>query len=202
MANILHIDSSLKTENSASRKVSWTIIQKLIEKNPGANVKVLDLNETPIPHLNANHLSAFATPPEKRTGDHLNLKATEMSDELIKNVLWADYIVMGIPMYNFGIPSTLKSFIDQIARAGITFSYSEKGPEGLVKGKKVFLAISSGGVYSAEGFMKSLDFTEPYLRAVLGFLGMTDVKTIRAEGLAIPGNFEKAMQKALDSIEL
>lgn len=199
MANILHIDSSLKTENSASRKVSWTIIQKLMEKDPAASVKFLDLNETVIPHLNANHLAAFSTAPEKRTGEHL--KAVEMSDGLIKDVLWADYIVIGIPMYNFGIPSTLKSFIDQIARAGVTFRYSEKGPEGLVKGKKVFLAISSGGIYT-EGFMKSLDFTEPYLRAVLGFLGMTDVKTVRVEGLAMPGNYDKAVQKALDSVEL
>jgi FMN-dependent NADH-azoreductase len=104
-------------------------------------------------------------------------------------------------MYNFGIASTLKSWIDHIARANKTFRYSEKGPEGLVKNKKVYLAISTGGVYS-DGPMKAYDFTEPYLRAVLGFMGMTNLTAYRVEGVNMPALKESALQKAIDSIAL
>jgi FMN-dependent NADH-azoreductase len=104
-------------------------------------------------------------------------------------------------MYNFGIPSTLKTWIDHVARAGKTFKYDGKTPEGLVKNKKVYLAISSGGVYS-EGFMKAYDFTESYLRAVLGFMGMTDIKAFRVEGVKVPGMQEIALDKAIQAIEL
>jgi FMN-dependent NADH-azoreductase len=104
-------------------------------------------------------------------------------------------------MYNFSIPSTLKAWLDHIVRPGLTFSYSEKGPEGLVKGKKVYLILSTGGIYS-EGPMKPHDFVEPYLRFMLGFIGLTDITVFRVEGLAIPGIKETAMEKAIAGISL
>ena len=103
-------------------------------------------------------------------------------------------------MYNFGIPSTLKAWIDHIVRAGVTFRYSDGFPEGLIKNKKVYLAISSGGVYS-EGPMKSYDFTEPYLRTALGFIGLTDITVFRVEGTFVPGVKETALPKAIDSVK-
>jgi len=112
----------------------------------------------------------------------------------------ADILVIGTPLYNFGIPSTLKSWIDQIARAGVTFSYANGKPEGLVKNKKVYLAISSGGVYS-QGPMMEFDFTEPYLRKVLGFIGLTDIAVFRVEGINIPGRKEAALTEAIGRVE-
>jgi FMN-dependent NADH-azoreductase len=113
----------------------------------------------------------------------------------------ADMIVIGAPLYNFGISSALKAWIDHIARAGLTFHYTEHGSEGLVKGKKVYLAIAMGGVYS-EGPMQAYDFVTPYLKAVLGFIGMTDITVFRAEGTAIPGLKETALEKAIAAIRL
>jgi len=112
-----------------------------------------------------------------------------------------DILVIGAPMYNFSIHSTLKAWLDHIVRAGQTFTYSEKGIEGLVKGKKVYVALASGGIYS-EGLMKGMDFVEPYLRAVLGAIGLTDITFVRAEGLNMPGVKEEAMEKAIASIRV
>jgi FMN-dependent NADH-azoreductase len=114
----------------------------------------------------------------------------------------ADAVVLGVPIYNFAIPSALKTWIDHVARVGRTFKYGAHGsPEGLVKGKKVYLAVASGGIYS-EGPMKAFDFAEPYLKAVLGFLGMTDIRTFRAEGTAIPNIKETALAKAIESVRI
>jgi FMN-dependent NADH-azoreductase len=145
------------------------------------------------------HLNSFFTPAEKHSPELA--EAVKHSDEAIAELLDADVIVIGMPMFNFSIPSSLKAWIDHIARAGKTFRYSESGPEGLVTNKKIYLAISSGAVYS-EGYMKQFDFTEPYLRSVLGFLGMTDVTAIRVEGVSIPGIKETALDKAVESIEV
>jgi len=113
----------------------------------------------------------------------------------------ADVIVIGAPLWNFSIPSVLKAWIDHIARAGVTFKYSEAGAEGLVKGKTVYVAMASGGVYSS-GPYQVYDFVSTYLKSVLGFMGMTDLKIFRAEGLTYPGQAEEALQKGLDSIAL
>src|SRR5690606_13185688 len=119
-------------------------------------------------------------------------------DEAIAALKAADIIVIGVPMYNFSIHSTLKAWIDHIMRAGVTFKYTEDGPVGLLGNKKVYLAIASGGVYS--GDRKQFDFTEPYLRAALGFIGITDITTYRVEGVAIPGIQEDAYSKAIEAI--
>lgn len=199
MPKILLIDSSPRGNASFSRKLSRAVIEKLKAKDPSTSVAKRDLTLKPLPHLEEAHLAAFFSPSEKHTAaDKL---AVQHSDDVINEISNADVIVLGVPMYNFGIPSGLKAWIDHLARAGKTFKYTEKGPEGLVKGKKVYLAISSGGVYT-EGPMKAYDFTESYLRAVLGFLGMTDVTTFRAEGLAVPGAQDAAFEKALSSIKI
>jgi FMN-dependent NADH-azoreductase len=122
-----------------------------------------------------------------------------VSDGAIAQVLAAHALVIGVPIYNLFLPSVLKAWIDHVARAGRTFRYTPGGPQGLVTGKRVYLAITSGGIYT-DGPRKPLDFAEPYLKATLGFLGMTDVTTYRAEGLALPGVQDTALQNAMEAV--
>lgn len=197
MKKILNITSSAKGENSFSGKLSTAIVEKLQTKYPDISLQTLNLGKNPLPHLDEVHLAAFFTPENLQTDD--DKEVIKISSEAIKETMEADIIVISVPLYNFGIPSTLKSWIDHIARAGITFTYTENGPEGLIKNKKVYLAIASGGIYS-EGPMKPFDFTEVYLRAVLGFLGMTDITVFRVEGTVIPEIKDMAVTKALEIV--
>ncbi len=142
-------------------------------------------------------MTSFFTPPEARSA--ALAEAAKHSDEAIAELLDADLIVIGVPMYNFSIHSALKSWIDHIMRAGLTFKYSEAGIEGLVKNKKVYLAFTSGGIYS-EGPMKGADFSEPYLTYILNFIGITDITAYRAEGLSVPGLQETALDKAIAQV--
>lgn len=199
LVNILHIISSPRKGASASIQLANGIIGKLQAAYPGSSVKVHDLATNPFPHLEEAHLQSFFTPAESRTPEQQ--AAVKHSDEAIQEIKDADIIVIGAPLYNFGISSTLKAWIDHIARAGITFRYTAEGPEGLIKGKKVYVAMSSGGVYS-EGPSASYDFVAPYLKAFFGFVGMTDVTVVRAEGLSIPDLQATAVQKGLDSVEI
>jgi FMN-dependent NADH-azoreductase len=128
-------------------------------------------------------------------------EAIKYSDKAISQLKDADYIVIGSPFYNFGIPSTLKAWIDHIVRPGITFRYTENGPEGLIKGKKVYVAIASGGTYVESG-AQAFDFNGPYLKQVLGILGMTDLKIFRADGLKVAALQEHALEKGIESIAL
>ncbi|KRT13669.1 FMN-dependent NADH-azoreductase [Pedobacter ginsenosidimutans] len=196
---ILHLISSPRGEASFSIKLGNAIVEKLQAANPGSSLITHNLTDSPFPHLEEVHINSFFTPLENYTPELA--EAVKHSNEAITELKNADAIVIGVPMYNFGIHSTLKAWLDHIARAGQTFSYSENGPEGLVKNKKVYLAISSGGVYS-EGPMKVYDFTESYLRSVLGFLGMVDVSVFRAEGLNMPNLKDEALGKAVESIIL
>ena len=196
---ILHLISSPRGEASFSIKLGNALIEKLQGANPDSSVKVHNLAKTPFPHLEEAHLNSFFTPAESRTPDML--EAVKHSDDAIAELQDADTIVIGVPMYNFSIHSTLKAWIDHIARAGFTFRYTENGPEGLVKNKKVYLAIATGGIYS-EGAMKAYDFTEPYLRSVLGFLGMTDITAYRVEGVNMPQYKDTALEKAISSIAI
>ena len=194
---ILHIISSPRKAASASIQLGNGIVDQLLAANPDSTVQVRDLASHPFPHLEEAHLQSFFTPAESRTTSQQ--EAVRHSDEAIAEVFAADVLVIGAPLYNFGIPSTLKSWIDHIARAGITFRYTAAGPEGLVQGKKVYVAMASGGIYS-EGPSAAYDFVAPYLQAVMGFLGMTDVTVVRAEGLALPDVQDKAVEKGLDSV--
>ncbi|NMN37021.1 NAD(P)H-dependent oxidoreductase [Pedobacter riviphilus] len=196
---ILHLISSPRGEASFSVKLGNAIVEKLQAANPGSTVTTNNLTNTPFPHLEEVHINSFFTPLENHTPELA--EAVKHSDQAITELKNADAIVIGVPMYNFGLPSALKAWIDHIARAGQTFSYSENGPVGLIKGKKVYLAISSGGVYS-DGPMKAYDFTESYLRSVLGFLGMIDVTAYRVEGLSIPNLKDVALNNAVESIIL
>lgn len=173
MATILHVKSSSNIQQSFSRKIGKSAVDHL--KSGNADLKVIerDLVASDIPHIGPDFIAALGT------NDAAGLA---LSDELVDEVLGSDYIVIESPMYNFAIPSVLKAWIDHIVRAGRTFSYSEKGAEGLVKGKKAIVVLAKGGVYS-EGPAKVMDFQEPYLRAILGFIGITDIEVIRIEGV-------------------
>ena len=196
---ILNLISSPRGAESFSIKLGNAIVAKLEAANPHSTVKVHDLTNPPFPHLEEVHLQSFFTPAEAHTPDMAT--AIKHSDRALEELMDADTIVIGAPLYNFGISSTLKAWIDHIVRPGKTFAYSDKGPQGLVKNKKVYIAISSGGVYS-EGPMKSHDFVEPYLRTMLGFLGMTNLTVYRVEGVKMPGIMEHALEKAIASIEI
>jgi len=197
MAKILNIISSPRGEASNSIKLANAIIDELREKDPAAAVEVKDLTHKPFPHLEEAHLNAFFTPVEKHT--EANKEAIHHSDDAIKQIMDADILVIGAPMYNFAIPSVLKSWFDHIARAGITFKYTANGPEGLVTGKKAYVAVTTGGIYSS-GEAMAVDFVTPYIKTMLGFIGITDVTIVRAEGFAIPGVQETALEKGIDSI--
>lgn len=195
---ILNIITSIKGDASFSNKLSNAVLEKLKKEYPASEVKTFDLSKTPLPYLNEVQLSAFYTPEEAHTTDQS--ESVKLSDDAITDLLEADIIVIGVPMYNFGIPALLKGWIDQVARAGKTFSYDENGPKGLISGKKVFLSVASGAVFS-DGPYKSYDFAEPYLRVVLGFLGITDVTTFRVEGTSIPDFADSALPNALAAVE-
>jgi len=199
MKKILHIISSPRGEASYSIRLGRSIIEKIVHANPGSTVKENILVNKQFPHLEEAQITSFFTPPESRTLQ--NLEAVRHSDEAIQEILEADILVIGAPMYNFSIPSTLKAWIDHIVRAGKTFKYDEKGPKGLVEGKKAYLAVASGGIYS-EGVMKTYDFVTPYLQSVLGFMGITDVTVVRAEGTSIPLTKDVAIEKAVNDMLL
>jgi FMN-dependent NADH-azoreductase len=199
MKTILHLISSPRQNASVSIKLGETIVAQLQQKYPDSIVTEVNLINENVPHLDAPHLQSFFTPKDQLSS--ADADAIAYSDQAISQLMAADIVVIGAPLYNFGIHSALKAWIDHIARAGVTFQYSEDGPEGLVKGKQVYLAVASGGVYS-EGPYQSYDFVVPYLKAVLGFLGMTDITVYRAEGINIPGIKEHALEKATEEVAL
>lgn len=199
MKKILNIVSSPRGAASNSIQLADALIGKLKAANPGSTVTEKNLGNAGFPHLEEAHIAAFYTPQEQRSP--ANIEAIRHSDEAIQQLFDADIIVIGAPMYNFSIPSSLKAWIDHISRAGVTFSYGANGPEGLVKGKKIYLVISTGGIYT-EGVMKGYDFIEPYLKSLLSFLGMSDITVVRVEGVSIPGVQDTAMEKAISSISL
>jgi FMN-dependent NADH-azoreductase len=176
--NILHIDSSILGEGSVTRALGAHLAETLAV--PGATVTHRDLAEAPIGHLSGALFAARASDPSAwSAAQQADVTA---SDAAMDEFLAADVIVVGAPMYNFGIPSQLKAWIDRVAVAGKTFRYTEKGPEGLAGGKKVIVVSSRGGIYS-QGPMADFDFQEAYLTRVFGFLGVTDVEFVRAEGV-------------------
>ncbi len=194
---ILNVISSPRAGQSYSIKLANGILDKLKQEHPDAKVVTRDLATDPFPHLEEAKIQAFLAPAEQRTPDQK--EAMRHSDEAIAEVTGSDVIVVGAPLYNFGIASTLKAWVDHISRAGVTFKYTDKGPVGLIEGKKVYVALSSGGVYS-EGPYASYDFVAPYLKTIFAFLGMTDVDIVRVEGTAQPALEPQALQKALDSV--
>lgn len=199
MKKILHIISSPRGAASFSIQLGNAIIEKLLAAYPGSTVKTRNLAAQSFPHLEEVHLSSFFTPEEQHSA--AQKEAVSHSNEAIKEIFEADILVIGAPLYNFGIHSSLKAWIDHIARSQVTFSVSDQGIKGLVTGKKVYIAMSSGGIYS-EGPTAGYDFVVPYLKAVLGFIGMTDIEVYRAEGTSIPGIAETALEKAVNAVEV
>ena len=177
--NILQINASARREGANSTRVAERIVARLQAANPGATVTVRDLAVTPHPVLDETALGALFTPAEKRTAEQAARVA--LDDALIAEIQAHDTVVLGVPMYNFGVPVQLKNWIDAIARVGVTFRYTQNGPEGLLKGKQVYLALARGGRYRDT----PADSQVPYLKTVLGFLGLTDLHFIYAEGLAM-----------------
>lgn len=191
--------SSPKGDSSVSRKLGKVVIQKIREKYPDSVLTEKDLNKDVPPHLTELHIQGFFTPPENRSAE-LN-EAVKYSDEAIQELFDNDIIVIETPMYNFTVTSTVKTYLDQIVRYGVTFANTENGIEGLLKNKKVYLALSSGWVYTA-GERLSYDFIVPYLEKVLGYLGITDISVFRAEGVGLgdPDIINQALQKGINSI--
>lgn len=197
MKNILHIISSPRTKGSASRTLGTAIEEKIQEAYPEHTITTLDLLKDPFPHLGEEQVDSWFIPAEARTAEQN--EAVKRSDDAIAQLHASDIIVISVPIYNFGIPSSLKAYIDHIARGGMTFRYSENGFEGLVKNKKAYIAVASGSVFS-EGDYQSYDFVVPYLKSVLGFIGVTDVDVFRAEGLGLPHLQETALERGIESI--
>jgi FMN-dependent NADH-azoreductase len=179
--NLLHIDSSILGDHSVSRKISAAAVAALTAANPGAKVTYRDLDASPAPHQSGALMAARGLDPAARSADQAREVAE--TDAILDEFLAADTVVIGVPMYNFGIPSTLKSWIDHLAVAGKTFSYSEAGVKGLAGGKRVILASSRGGFYGPESPVASLQHQESYLRGFFAFIGIPELEVVSAEGV-------------------
>lgn len=192
MSHILRIDSSARHAGSTSRQLTEQLVTRLVEQGYGAGVTHRDLANTPPALLTENWVGANFTDDADRSDEQK--AALAASDEMIAELEAADTIVIGVPIYNFSIPASLKAWIDLIARARKTFRYTEAGPEGLLKGKKAYLVVTSGGVPVGSDY----DFATGYLRHVLGFVGITDVSIIAADQQMMNG---EAIVQATAAIE-
>jgi len=194
--NILQINASARREGANSTRIADMVVQRLLQRDPQARLSLRDLAATPHPMLDEAALGALFTPADQRSPEQAARVA--LDDALIQEVQAHDVLVIGVPMYNFGVPSQLKNWIDAIARAGVTFRYTESGPQGLLGGKTVYLALARGGRYRDT----AADAQVPYLRTVLGFLGMTDLRLIYAEGFAMgPEAAAQALAQAQADLE-
>jgi len=180
MPTLLHVDSSPLYGRSISRELTAAFITQWKASHPKGTVVDRDLNATAIPPIAADWIGAVYTPEDARTPQQREVLS--LSDSLLAELEQADEYVFGVPMHNFGVPSVLKLWIDQIARVGRTFSYADGTPKGLLVGKKATFIIATGGIYDAQTRMASFNFVEPYLRSVFGFLGVTDATFITAGG--------------------
>ena len=178
MTTLLQINASIHNGKGQSSQLANRFVAAYRESHPAARIVVRDVAAAePVPHLNGERFGAFITKPDDRSAEQQAIVA--YSDSLIEELKSASVIVIGLPMYNFGVPSQLKAYFDHIARAGVTFAYTEQGPKGLITGKKVFVFATRGGVYAGT----PLDTQTSYVRDFLRFLGMTDVEFVYAEGL-------------------
>lgn len=193
---LLHIDSSALGQNSVSRQLTAQIVAKWSVSHPGTGVDYLDLAATPPSHLSADSLG-FRMPPGAPEPSDTQRRENAVSEALVTQFLAADVLVVGAPLYNFAIPSQLKAWIDRVVQAGRTFKYTEKGPQGLAGRKIVIVASTRGGVYSTSEGGRAMEHQESYLQTVFGFLGITDIRFVRAEGLAMgEGHRAKAIAAA------
>ncbi|WP_049629952.1 FMN-dependent NADH-azoreductase [Cellvibrio sp. pealriver] len=189
MATLLQINSSLFGDNGNSSLLSQEFVQRWKAQNPTGDVIVRDFSKETVPHLDANRVQALFTPAENRTAEQQAV--VDYSDKIIAEIEAADAIVIGVPLYNFGVPSTLKAYFDHIARAGVTFKYTETGPVGLLTNKPVYIIAARGGVHKGQ----ASDTQSQFLTNFLGFVGLKDVHFIYAEGLNM-GQKEQAFDAA------
>ena len=192
MKTLLQIQSSIFSNGGQSSQLAERFIAAWRASNPGGKVIVRDLATEPVPHLDAARFGAFIAKPEERTAEQQAV--VDYSDALIGELKRADVVALGLPMYNFGLPSTLKAYFDHIGRAGETFKYTEKGPVGLLTGKKVYVFAARGGIYAGT----PNDTQTPFIRTFLSFIGMDDIEFVYAEGLAIS---EASKQKGIARAE-
>jgi FMN-dependent NADH-azoreductase len=191
MKTLLQLNSSLFSGNGQSSQLSDRFVAAWQDSNPDGKVVVRDLAKDPVPHLDAERFGAFLSKPEERSAQQQAV--LDFSDALIDELRNADVIVLGLPLYNFGVPSQLKAYFDHIARAGVTFRYTETGPVGLLTGKKVYIMAARGGVYAGT----PRDTQTGYVRDFLAFIGITDVEFVYAEGLNMgPASKETALTSA------
>lgn len=196
--NILHLDSSILGEGSVSRQLSSAVVNHL-QSETEAQVTYRDLVAQPIPHLSPAYLTAGGTPEELK-GEELR-EDLALGAKVLEEFLVADVVVLGVAFYNFTVSTQLKAWIDRIAVAGKTFRYDETGPHGLCGDKRVILAISRGGFYGSGTGMETFEHAETYLRSVFGFLGVTNVEVVAAEGINLgPDQREKSVASALQSV--
>jgi FMN-dependent NADH-azoreductase len=197
MSHVLLITSSPRLDSHSTR-VARQLAEKLASRSE-SSLTVRDLTRQPLPHIDDTFAVARNTAPQLLTSAQKS--ALSMSDELLAELLAADTVVIAAGMINFGIPSSLKAYVDHVVRPGVTFRYGEKGPEGLVKGKKAYIVVARGGVYS-QGPMQAYNFQDTYLKVALGFIGITDVEVIAVEGIAFgPEVAAKAVSTALRQVE-
>jgi FMN-dependent NADH-azoreductase len=196
MPSLLQVNASINNSNGQSSQLANQFVAAFLARNPSAKIVVRDVAAAePVPHLDAERFGAFIAKTEERSAAQHAVVA--YSDTLINELKQADVIVLGLPMYNFGVPSQLKAYFDHIARAGVTFKYTDKGPVGLLTGKKVYVFAARGGLYAGT----PLDTQTNYVRDFLRFLGMTDVEFVYAEGLAVsPQSKETGLAKAVAEI--
>ncbi|PLP89586.1 FMN-dependent NADH-azoreductase [Pseudomonas sp. FFUP_PS_473] len=191
MSRVLIIESSARQNDSISRQLTRDFIAQWQSAHPTDTITVRDLAANPVPHLDETLLGGWMKPQEQRSAEEL--KALQRSNELTDELLAADVLVMAAPMYNFTIPSTLKAWLDHVLRAGITFKYTETGPQGLLTGKRAYVLTARGGIHAGG----ASDHQEPYLRQVMAFIGIHDVTFIHAEGLNMGGDFhDKGLNQA------
>ena len=184
MTNILHITASIRGDQSVSRDLSTRIVDEL-NRDGQASIVTRDLSANDVPYIDEQRFAANLTPYADRGQKHHEL--AQIADTLIQELQDADVVVFGVPIYNFSVPATVKAWADMVARAGTTFQYTPNGPEGLLKGKKAYIALASGGTPVGS----DMDFASPWLKFFLGFLGITDVEQVAADGIMGEGGEEK-----------
>jgi len=191
MSRVLVIESSARQQGSVSRQLTAQFIERWKAAHPTDQVTIRDLAIDQVPHLDADLLGGWMTPASQQS--EAEKAALARSNQLTDELLVADVLVLAAPMYNFAIPSTLKAWLDHVLRAGVTFQYTNTGPQGLLSGKRAYVLTARGGIYAGG----SMDHQEPYLRQALGFIGIHDVSFIHAEGLNLGAEFqEKGLAQA------
>ncbi|MCP4595517.1 FMN-dependent NADH-azoreductase [Neptuniibacter sp.] len=194
MATLLHIKASIFGDDGQSSQLATTFIEQWKAANPQGEVIVRDLIEENIPHMDGVVVGALRGPAEEHTAEQRAI--LQRSDELIEELKAADEIVIGVPFYNFNVPTQMKSYFDLLARAGVTFTYTETGPVGLLDNKPVYLIATRGGMYRDAG----IDFQIPFVKQFLGFIGLNNIEVIYAEGLAMGDLAEQSLQQASQQI--